>query len=163
MDPAAWVVENEVLLPRAGRALDVASGAGRHALWLAARGLQVTALDRDPARIAALRDLGIDARVADLEAPGATLPADAFAIVVVVNYLHRALFPSLVGALAPGGLLVYETFTAEQARLGRPTNPDFLLEPGELRRRLAGLTVLREREGVHDGRAVASIVARRDG
>ncbi len=163
MDPAAWLVDNEGLLPRAGRALDVACGAGRHALWLAARGLAVTALDRDPARIAALQALGIDARVADLEAPGVTLPQDAFDVVVVVNYLHRPLFPTLVGALARGGCLVYETFTTEQARLGRPTNPDFLLEPGELLRRLACLTVLRERERVDGGRAVASIVARRDG
>lgn len=162
---AAWLLENEDLLPRSGRALDVACGDGRHALWLAERGLDVIAVDRDPARLATLRAAS-HPRVAveerDLEAPGAPLGARNCELVVVVSYLHRPLFPRLLGALAAGGLLVYETFTREQARLGRPRNPDFLLEPGELLRRVAGLTLLRQREGIFEGRALASIVARRE-
>lgn len=168
LEAAPWLLANEDLLPRRGRALDVACGAGRNALWLAARGLGVLALDRDELRIGSLqaaalaRALPIRAEVRDLEAADAVLDAAAFDIVVVVHYLHRPSFPRLLGALAPGGVLVYETFTAAQASRGRPTNPDFLLEPGELRERVASLTLLREREGVYDGRALASVVARRE-
>jgi len=81
---------------------------------------------------------------------------------VAVHYLHRPLFPHLLAALRPGGILVYETFTQAQARRGKPTNPAFLLEPGELRALTAGLTILAWREGEFGGRDVASIVCRRD-
>ena len=78
---------------------------------------------------------------------------------VVTNYLHRALMPAIVRAVAPGGVLVYETFTAAQAGRGTPTNPAFLLAPGELPRLVAPLAVIRQREGDIDGRHVASVVA----
>jgi rhodanese-related sulfurtransferase len=165
--PSSWLVENADLLPRAGRALDVACGAGRHALLLAAVGLEVRAVDRDTARIEALGTLAarlglaVTAEVLDLEAPGADLGAAAHDLVLAVHYLHRPLFPALVRALRPGGLLLYETFTVDQAALGKPTNPDFLLEHGELRRLAAGLEVLRERDGEFDGRRTAAIAARR--
>ena len=158
---------NRDLLPPAGRALDVACGRGRHALFLARAGLHVRALDRDPARIAALaataRDLGlpIEAEVRDLETPAVDLGREAYDLVLVVHYLHRPLFPALVRALAPGGLLLYETFTSAQAARGKPTNPAFLLEPGELVRLVAPLEVLREREGEFEGRMVASVAARK--
>jgi len=165
--PTAWLVANAHLLPASGRALDVACGTGRHALWLARRGLATTALDRDAAaigelRAAAARDaLAVRAEVADLEDGTWVLDQLAFDVVVVVHYLHRPLFPMLLRALRPGGVLVYETFTRAQALRGKPTNPDFLLEAGELLERVRGLEVLASREGDFDGRFVASVVARR--
>jgi len=75
---------------------------------------------------------GVTIRVADLEAGPWPYPGSTFAAVVVANYLHRPLLPALVGALAPNGLLIYETFAAGNERFGRPSNPAFLLQPGEL-------------------------------
>ena len=148
-------------------ALDVACGRGRHALWLAARGLSVVALDRNADAIrelqaeATARGLPIVASVRDLESGSPSLGTASFDTIVVVHFLHRLLFASLIAALRPGGLLIYETFTRAQARRGKPTNPDFLLEEGELRRLVAPLEILDWREGEFDGRDVASIVARR--
>jgi SAM-dependent methyltransferase len=105
--------------------------------------------------------LSLETRAQDLEAPGAVLDHDAFDVVVVARYLHRPLFPEIVRSLRPGGLLIYETFTVAQARLGGPTNPAFLLEPGELLQLVEPLDVLREREGLYDGAALASVVARK--
>jgi len=166
--PADWLIDNRQLLPRAGTALDAACGRGRHALWLAAQGFRVLAVDRDGR---ALDDLEATARrrglsevataVLDLESSGSVLPADAFDVIVAVHYLHRALFPRLIDALRPGGVLVYETFTTAQAVRGKPTNPDFLLLPGELLRLIQPLVVLASREGEFGGRDVASVVARK--
>jgi SAM-dependent methyltransferase len=166
---SSWLLSNIDLIPRAGRALDVACGRGRHALLLAERGLAVVAVDRDEAAIEGLRTeaarrlLPLAARVVDLEATQADLGLgeEAYDVVVVFHYLHRPLFPALLRALAPGALLIYETFTVDQARLGKPTNPDFLLQHGELRQRLGSLTIVRERDGVFEGRHVAAVVARK--
>src|SRR5262245_56063388 len=158
--PAPWVLENLDLLPRRGRMLDVACGGGRHALFFASRGWTCRAVDGDAARIEALREaaqrlrLPLQAEVLDLETGPADLGRDAYELVLVVHYLHRPLFPALRRALAPGGLLLYETFTTTQAARGKPTNPDFLLEPGELPRLVAPLEVLRQREGDFEGRFV---------
>lgn len=167
IDPTRWLVDHAHLLPASGTALDVASGSGRNALWLAARGLDTLALDRHAAAVAGIRDVAarlavpLRAEVQDLEAKGATLPVEAFDVVVVVHYLHRPLFPALKAALRPGGLLVYETFTRAQALRGKPTNPAFLLEPGELRDRVAPLQILAEREGDFEGKMLASVIAAR--
>lgn len=85
----------------------------------------------------------------------------AYDLIAVFHYLHRPLFPQLLAALRPGGLLIYETFTTAQARIGRPTNPAFLLEPGELQARTSRLELLDAREGLIDGREIASVVCRR--
>ena len=163
--PAAWLTMHRHLLPP-GAALDVACGRGRHALWLADLGWRVTAIDRD---LDALRELDADARrrglpvqveSIDLEAEGAAFQTQAFDLIVVVHYLHRPLFPQIRAALRPGGVLVYETFTTAQAARGKPTNPDFLLRPGELRELVGLFEVLESREGEFDGRDVASVVAR---
>jgi SAM-dependent methyltransferase len=165
--PSSWLLENLDLLPPGARTLDVACGRGRHALLLASAGFPVEAVDRDAGLIDSLRamaerfELPLRAEVRDLEAGIAELGSEAYELVLVFHYLHRPLFPALVRALAPGGLLLYETFTVEQARRGKPTNPDFLLEPGELRERVAPLVVLREREGEFDGRMVAGVAARK--
>ena len=111
--------------------------------------------------MAARRGLAVQADVVDLEAGAADLGREAYDLIVVVHYLHRPLFPALLRALAPGGLLVYETFTVDQALRGKPTNPDFLLRHGELRERLAPLTIVRERDGFFEGRDVAAVVARK--
>jgi SAM-dependent methyltransferase len=137
--PSAWVVRWADRILAGGRVLDVACGNGRHARLLAARGHGVDAVDRDSARIAALAGVpGISARCADLES--APWPyTGQFSGVVVIHYLHRPLFPRLLAALAPGGVLIYETFAAGNERYGKPSNPAFLLKPGEL------LEVVRER------------------
>ena len=165
--PARWLVDNLDLLPAAGRALDVACGNGRHALLLAAAGFAVTAVDRDTAALDRLADqarrldLRVHVEAMDLEAPGVDLGAGRFDLIVVTRYLHRPLFPVLVHALAPGATLVYETFLASQAERGHPTNPAFLLQPGELATLVGPLAILRSREGDFEGAMVSSVVARR--
>ena len=176
LEPSRWLVDHARVLPSSGHALDVASGSGRNAFWLAARGLNTLAIDRSSSSVAEIRatasqlhrrdarpadHLPLRAEVVDLEVEGATLPVSAFDVVVVVHYLHRALFPALKAALRPGGVLVYETFTRAQAQRGRPTNPAFLLEPGELRTLVAPLEILFEREGDFEGKMLASVIAAR--
>jgi SAM-dependent methyltransferase len=162
---SSWLAANADLLPRGGRALDVACGDGRNALYLAAAGLSVRAVDRDPDRIAALsaaaRRLGLDVRadLLDLESGEPDLGREAFDVVLVIHYLHRPLFPKLIGALRPGGLLLYETFTVDQALRGRPTNPAFLLRHGELPDLVTPLRVVRRREGEFEGRMVSAVAA----
>ena len=131
--PSAWVCRWAELIPAGGRVLDVACGGGRHARWLAARGHPVDAVDRDPAALAELAAIpGITTRRSDIEVEPWPYSGQTFAGIVVVSYLHRPLFPHLLGALAPGGVLIYETFAAGNAQYGRPANPEFLLRPGEL-------------------------------
>jgi SAM-dependent methyltransferase len=167
--PSPWLLSNVTLAPRGARTLDVACGRGRHALFLAGAGFPVRAVDRDAGHVAWLGALGrrlklpLDAEVVDLEDGGADLGAEAWELVLVFNFLHRPLFPALVRALKPGGVLLYETYTRAQAERGRPTNPDHLLEPGELPRLVAPLEVVRQREGEVDGRALASVAARKAG
>lgn len=167
--PSSWLVEHLDLLPRGGTVLDVACGRGRNTLFLARAGFRVHAVDRDPAAIDAVRGtareegLSVACEVLDLEVtPPPDLGHARYDAVVVFNYLHRPLFPALRRALAPGGRLVYETFTMAQAERGHPRNPAFLLLPGELLTLAAPLTVLRSREGDFEGRFVASMVAALD-
>ncbi len=124
------------LISPGSRVLDLACGAGRHSRLLHAAGLDVLAADRDTDALAALAAQGISTLNVDLEnGPGGfTWPfADqSFAAVIVTNYLHRPLFPSILASLQPGGLLIYETFAIGNAAFGRPANPDFLLADAEL-------------------------------
>jgi 2-polyprenyl-3-methyl-5-hydroxy-6-metoxy-1,4-benzoquinol methylase len=165
--PSSWLTENARLLPRVGDALDVACGRGRHAFWLAERGLRTYAVDRDPEVVrevseeASRRALPISASVLDLETGAVRLTPSEYDVIVVVHYLHRPLFPTLIQALRPGGVLVYETFTREQAARGHPKNPAFLLEPGELVTLVRPLEILASRDGDYDGRMVAGVIARR--
>ena len=165
--PASWLVQHADHLPREGRALDVACGRGRHALWLAERGLQTLAVDRDAEAVRELNDIARERRIPlraearDLESGVNPFVRSTYDVIVVVHYLHRPLFPALIDALAPDGLLVYETFTRAQAARGTPTNPDFLLEPGELLDLVRPLDVLASREGDYEDRMIASVIARR--
>jgi rhodanese-related sulfurtransferase len=166
--PSSWLVTGTSLVPPGARTLDVACGRGRHALFLAAAGSLVRAVDRDPHRVARLNALArrlrlpLDAAVADLENGGPDLGEGEYELILVFRYLHRPLFPALVRALRPGGILLYETFTREQGvRPGGPARPGHLLDPGELTRLVAPLEVLRQREGEFDGAHVASVAARK--
>jgi rhomboid protease GluP len=167
LGPSSWLVGNAGLLPRGGQALDLACGRGRHALLLAAAGFSVRAVDRDAAAIASLRDAGarlglpVQAETLDLEGDGVDLGEGSSDFVLGTHYLHRPLFPAIVRAVRPGGILIYETYTVDQAARGRPTNPAFLLRHGELERLVAPLEILAARDGEYDGGSVAGIVARR--
>lgn len=132
LPPSPWVERHAAAIELGAPVLDLAAGSGRHARLLAGRGLVVTAVDRDVTGLPAGMP-GLEVVQADLEngAPW-PLPDRQFAGIVVTNYLHRPLFAPIVAALAPGGLLIYETFQRGNERYGRPSNPDFLLEPGEL-------------------------------
>lgn len=148
--PSAWIVRFAPLVVAGGAVLDVACGSGRHVRWFEAHGHRVTAIDRSATALAAAS--ASEPLLADLEAGDAArcwpVAGRRFAAVVVTNYLHRPLLPLLVAALAPGGVLLYETFAAGNARFGRPASPAFLLEPGELLAATAGLTVVAYENGV---------------
>ncbi len=165
--PCSWLMECADLLPERGRVLDVACGHGRHALLLAGAGFEVEALDRDREALAFVAEtasalgLRVATREVDLETGSPELGERTCDVMLVAHYLHRPLFPFLTRALLPGGLLIYETFTREQARIAKPSNPAFLLEPGELPGLCAGLEIVRQREGEFEGRHVASVAARR--
>jgi SAM-dependent methyltransferase len=131
--PSAWVQRWATRIPAGGRVLDVACGGGRHARYLAGLGHEVEAVDRDAEKLSRLAGAaGIHTRVADLEGAAWPYVDGEFDAVIVTNYLHRPLFAGLLAALAPGGVLIYETFALGNERYGRPRNPDFLLQPGEL-------------------------------
>jgi SAM-dependent methyltransferase len=138
--PSPWVQRFAPLAP-AGEVLDLACGSGRHVRLMTMLGHPVLAIDRDPHALAACAAPGVQIEQHDLEngAPW-PYPGREFAAIVVTNYLHRPLFEHLFRALAPGGVLIYETFAAGNGRFGKPSNPDFLLHPGELieQARLAG-------------------------
>ena len=131
--PSAWVVRWADRVPAGGRVLDVACGIGRHARYFAARGYPVDAVDRDATALAGLAGVrGVTARDADIEGGPWPYEGQRFAGIIVTNYLHRPLFAHLLAGLAPGGVLICETFAAGNERYGRPSNPAFLLKPGEL-------------------------------
>lgn len=170
--PAEWLVEHRALLSGGGRALDVACGDGRNALYLAQLGYMVDAIDVSDVAIDALRAatdarglaMTIAPRVVDLERE--TLPDGPYDVVVTLNFLQRDLFGPLQDALAPGGLLLYETLgRAHVDELGHDFNPDYLVAPGELLRAFDRLDVIAQHEGVVERsgspRGVASVVARR--
>jgi len=119
------------LLRPGGDVLDIACGAGRHSRWLAKQGFEVFAVDRDPGLFPDPPE-GVVLLGADLEAGPWPFPGRRFAGIVVTNYLHRPLLPALADSLDSGGLLVYGTFAKGNERFGKPSNPDFLLDPGEL-------------------------------
>ncbi len=175
-DPSPFVVAQRarLLATRAlGPCLDLACGRGRHALFAARTGLPVVALDRDASLLRKLgvqamaEQLAIHALRADAESPlGLPFPAARFGAIVVTRFLFRPLAPQIIELLAPGGLLIYETFTTRQKELGQgPSNAAFLLESGELPRLFKGLAVIESAEGLAESpttRAwLAGLVARR--
>lgn len=146
--PSRWVSRFAPLVP-AGPVLDLACGGGRHARLFASLGHPVLAVDRDPAALAASAGERIDILQFDLERDGAEhdpawpLKAGAYVGIVVANYLHRPLMPALLASLAAGGVLIYETFADGNGQFGKPSNPAFLLQPGELLAAVADAAELR--------------------
>lgn len=145
--PSPWVMRWAHLIHAGGTVLDVAAGHGRHTRALRHLGFRVVAADVD---VSGLGDLASDP---DVEIRGVDLETGpwpffrAFDAIVVTNYLHRPHFPHLATSLAPGGVLIFETFGAGNERLGRPRNPDFLLKPGELAAAFASLQVVAYEHG----------------
>jgi len=132
-DPSTWVHRFAPGIHAGGPVLDLACGGGRHTRLLLARGHPVTAVDRDISGLEDIADARLTRIEADLEDGGPWPLADKqFAGVVVANYLHRPLFDSILAALQPSGMLIYETFARGNERFGKPSNPKFLLKPGEL-------------------------------
>jgi SAM-dependent methyltransferase len=133
-----------------GRVLDVACGRGRHVRWLVQQGFSVTALDRDAAALQPLHEIA-QVVVADIEVGDWPLPGQRFDALVVTNYLWRALWPSLMASLAPGAVLIYETFADGNQSVGKPSRADFLLRHGELLQLTQGLRVVAYEDGfLHD-------------
>jgi SAM-dependent methyltransferase len=133
IEPSQWVTRFGALIPPRATILDVACGSCRHANWFAGNGYSVTAVDKvRPAKVLP----EVDFLLADIESGTWPFEGRNFAAVVVTNYLHRPLFPQLLEAVAPGGLLIYETFAAGNEKYGRPSNPDYLLRPNELLERV---------------------------
>lgn len=148
--PSAWVRRFLPLIPRTGPVLDLACGSGRHLRFALAAGHQVVGVDRDVRGVADLRRAdGVEIVEADLEtAQGWPLGDRRFAGIIVTNYLWRPLFADILTALAPDGVLLYETFQRGNARFGRPSDPAFLLREGELLSLVAGrLTVVAFEQG----------------
>jgi len=169
-EPSTLLVQYCHLLPKTGKALDVAMGMGRNAFYLASLGFQVTGIDISSVAVercheeAQRRGLSVEALLADLESYD--LPEEEYDLVVNFYYLDRGLAPRLVAALKPGGVLVFETFTLGQRALGwGPQSPQFLLQPGELRGMFPSLKVLLYREGTFASargkKAIASLIGRK--
>lgn len=131
MTPSSWIVTWAGLISPGATVLDLAAGSGRHTAYFAGRGHRVTAVDRDASAL--VPSDTVEVLAADLE-DGSPWPLDGrrFGAIVVTNYLHRPLFPSLFAALQPGGILLYETFMEGNERFGKPSRPEFLLKDGEL-------------------------------
>jgi len=130
--PSAWVERFSHLLAPGARVLDVACGSGRHMRWLKERGGNPLGVDKDPEALAALKAQGYDVIVADLEVGAWPFEPESMDAVLVTHYLWRALWPHLKAVLKPNALVIYETFCLGHEAFGRPKNPDFLLQPGEL-------------------------------
>lgn len=157
--PAEFLAEQLPRLPK-GLALDIAAGSGRNTLYLASRGFTVEAIDRDEQALALLTDTArrhnltnVTARTLDLETDPARppeLPKERYDVILVFFYLHRPLFPTLLRALKPGGLLLYETFLIDNhVRYQHPHRKEFCLAHNELLRLTSGLRVLHYDEGEH--------------
>lgn len=146
LEPSAWVQRFASLIRPGGSVLDLACGSGRHLRWLSEQGFVLTGVDRDEGTVAPLRALA-DIVVADIENSPWPLPHRQFDGVVVTNYLWRNLFAQLRHSLAPGGVLIYETFADDHQHIGRPSRPDFLLQRGELLRAFPDLRVVAFEDG----------------
>ena len=146
LEPSPGVQRWSRLVPASARVLDVACGSGRHLRWFTERGCRVTGVDRDAAALAPLQGLG-EIVVADIEAGPWPLPGRRFDAVIVTNYLWRALLPTLVDSIDAGGVLLYETFAQGNGTVGKPSNPDFLLRPGELLEAAPGLRIVAYEDG----------------
>ena len=141
-----WIMRFSHLVAPGGAVLDLACGRGRHMRWFAARGHPVTGVDRDADALSTLAAVG-ETLQADIENGPWPLAGRQFAAVVVTNYLWRPLFPRILEAVTPGGVLLHETFAQGNETVGKPSRPDFLLAPGELLRAYGELRVVAFEDG----------------
>ena len=167
LEPARFLEENLEILPR-GRALDVAMGSGRNAIYLAKMGFEVEGIDisseavRNALERARSVGVSLKARVADLEADY-LIERGAYDVILCFNYLQRSLIPRIKEGLRVGGMVVYETFIVDQAQFGKPRNPNYLLKHNELLEMFRDFRCLRYREGlIAQEKAVASIIAEKE-
>jgi SAM-dependent methyltransferase len=138
--PSPWIMKFAPLIKNKGRVLDLACGNGRHAIWLAQQGYQVDAIDRDSMATSSMNDIeNINVVIRDLETSELPKFGHAYDGIVVSRYLHRPLLKLLADILNPDGILIYETFMKGNEHYGKPSNPDFLLLPDELRNTYAPL------------------------
>jgi SAM-dependent methyltransferase len=144
--PSDWIRRWSHLVPTGGRVLDVACGQGRHMRWFAQQGHPVTGVDRAADALASAGAFG-QTLLADIEAGAWPFAGQQFDGVVVTNYLWRDRLPDIVQAVAPGGVLLYETFAQGNESVGKPSRPDFLLQHGELLRACAPLRVVAYEDG----------------
>lgn len=164
--PSPFLADVIDRIPR-GRAIDLAAGHGREAVFLALAGFEVEAWDHAPEALAKARTLAarngvtITTRETNLEAKSVEIPEQAFALVTCFRFLHRPLLPKMERALAPGGHLVYETYRIGQERYGRPRHPRFLFQNGELKRTFPSLEVLHYEEIEGTGAVMARLLARK--
>ena len=173
LKPAQLLLDYWVLLEKEQPdvpVLDLACGAGHNGVFLAGKGFSVSCWDVSSEALSRARRLAADHgvkitfRQVDLENEGDNpLPEDAFEGIVVFRYLHRPLIDCIKKALKKGGIVIYETFTVDQPKFGKPHNPDFLLKRGELSEWFTGWDILHHFEGIMSGpeRAVAQIVCRK--
>lgn len=145
--PSAWVERFLPLVRPGGLVLDLAAGPGRHVRLLRRSGFRVRAADRDVSALQASAEPGCEIIEIDLETGAGWALGGSYDGIVVTGYLHRPLLPAIAAALAPGGVLIYETFALGNERFGQPRNPDFLLRPGELLDAFAGLTIVAFEQG----------------
>ena len=131
-DASPWVRRFAPTIPNGGVVLDLACGAGRHAVLLASQGRSVLAVDRNISALGPVKDALIQTQELDLEGDVWPLLGKHFSGIVVTNYLYRPFLDELPKILCEGGVLIYETFADGNAQFGKPSNPDFLLKPGEL-------------------------------
>jgi tellurite methyltransferase len=164
--PARLLVDNIQLLP-AGRALDVAMGTGGNAVYLAKKGFNVEGVDISSEAVRSALDqareagVTLKARVADLESDY-HIEKSAYNVIICFNYLQRSFITQIKDGLRVGGIVVYETFTVDQAQFGEPKNPDYLLKYNELLELFRDFRCLYYREGiVEERKALASIIAKK--
>jgi tellurite methyltransferase len=162
--PSLFLLENIAILPK-GRALDIAMGSGRNALFLAANGFEVEGVDISETSVAkalqSAKEEGIvlKALAADLET-NYRIKSDYYDLIICFNYLQHSLTSQIKEGLKHGGMVVFETFIIDQTQFGRPNNPDFLLKHNELLDMFRDFRCLRYREGVIENRkAIASLIA----
>ena len=162
-NPSAWVQRWAHLIAPGSTVLDVACGAGRHMRHLSALGHRVTGVDRNPEAVAMAQACGL-VICADIENGPWPFAGQTFGCVVVTHYLWRALLPTIVRTVAPRGVLIYETFATGNESVGKPSRPDFLLQPGELLQATVGLRTVAYEDGFESSpdRFVQRIVAVRD-
>lgn len=166
LEPAQFLVENVDLLPK-GRVLDVAMGYGRNAVYLAKMGFKVEGIDLSPEAVnralefAHKSGVNLKAQVADLEKDFPIAKA-SYEVIICFNYLHRPLITQIKNGLRTGGMVAYETFIVDQAKFGKPKNPEHLLKHNELLHIFCDFRCLRYHEGIVEARkAVAGIVAQK--